>query len=146
MNGNCRYDVRGTEALACRFERKGERNLIDYDIARRSYEARQRLAKRQQRANAPVQPSRRHMDQRAHREVTLVDVVESAYTPNRHAIDSIADTLQQAKSAITSHPFWDQLRYGSLAGKDTGRMSYRQAFSTTTVCLTLSVLMVFLGS
>lgn len=147
MNGNHRYEVRGTGALACRIEQEGSRNLIDYDIARRSYEARQRLAHRQQRAQVPAHSAKREVLSHARkRDLTLADVVEQEYTPNRTMVDSVGEMLHHAKTAVANHPFSTQLRNGSLKGEFNGKMTYRQAFNTSTVCLALSALMIFLGA
>ena len=145
MNANIKYETRGTEALACRIGREREHNLIDYDIARRSYEARQRLAQRQQRAQNPVRSAQNPRQVTRKRNLSLVDAVESTYTPNRSVIDNIGDMLFQVKSTIQSHPFWTQLKNGSLAGHDSGRLTYREVFNTTSACFALSALMVFLG-
>ena len=147
MNGNHRYEVRGTEALACRYERGSSRNVIDYDIARRSYEARQRLARRQQRAQVPACPSQRKSERLARKqEYTFADVVESEYTPGRTSVDAIGGILRQAKSSIVNHPFWWQLRDGTLKGIDTGKATYRQVLNTSTICLAVSMVLVFLGA
>lgn len=147
MNGNHRYEVRGTEALACRYERGSSRNVIDYDIARRSYEARQRLARRQQRSTVPACPSQRQSERLARKQdLTFADVVESGYTHDRTTVDSVGDLLRHAKASVVNHPFWWQLRDGSLKGIDSGKVTYRQVFNTSTVCLALSMVIVFLGA
>ena len=147
MNGNHRYEVRGTEALACWSEKGSSRNVIDYDIARRSYEARQRLARRQQHSQVPARPAHKQAERLARKQsLTFADVVESEYTPGRTTVDSVGDLLHQAKSSLVNHPFWYQLRDGSLKGIDSGKTTYRQVFSASTVCLTLSMVMIFLGA
>jgi hypothetical protein len=141
MNENWRYEVYGTTALATREERHSSSTIIDYDIARRSYEARQRLAQRQAASHARNQqriaPSRRSSLQR---------VVEDAYTPERGPVETLGDMCRQACNAIASHPFTTQLIHGSLRGRRVSASTYRDVLSTSVVCVALSSLMIFVGA
>ena len=146
MMQNCRYEVRGTMALAYE-DRREETNLIDYDIARRSYEARRRLAQRQQRAAAEKPVTHAHHNrQLSTRRPTLEETVASSYTPDRTTTQMLSDLVSRLGDAVSSHPFVDQLRYGSLRGVETGKATYKQVFSSATVCVVLSALMIFVGA
>ena len=145
MNGNYRYEVRGSQALACRYIDGEERNIIDYDVARRSFEARMRLEQRRQRTDAATRSRTHAAHERAESRITLSDVARSSYTPKRTMLDALADAAHNVACAIREHPFVDQLRHGSAAGKQMGETTYRQAFSTGAACMALSAVLVFVG-
>jgi len=144
MNQNSCYEIRGTQALACQFDREREASIIDYDIARRSYEARKRLAQRQQRANSNAslqrRPAKREMAQR----VTLQDLVEDSYTPNRTMIDTLGDIASKIAHAAATNPFAYQLKHGTLRGFETGKTDYRDVITSVTFCLSFTAVLTFL--
>ena len=145
MNGNYRYEVRGSQALACRYVDGEERNIIDYDVARRSYEARMRLEQRKRNAGATVRSHAHPASEHAESRITLSGVARSSYTPERTMLDVLADAAHAVACAIREHPFVDQLKHGSAAGKQMGEASYRQVFSTGAACMVLSTVLVFVG-
>lgn len=146
MRENRQYEIQGTVALARREDWGSDRNVIDYDVARRSYEARQRLAARQAGLSTNAHAFRKQQIAPSMREDRLQRIVEDAYTPNRSILDAVGDLGSKAYEAISSHPFAYQLRHGSLRGRPLKGATYRQVFSTTAFCAALSCLMVFLGA
>jgi len=147
MNENRRFETRGTAALACRVEGEGHANVIDYDIARRSYEARVRLAARQERRNLEVSQHSHRADSRSERNaLRMQDVVESTYTPHMGMAESVGNALRNACHAIAAHPFVEQFRHGSLSGEELHGITYRQAIHSATACLALSMVMIFVGA
>ena len=146
MNENRRYEVRGSMALAAREERTGSHNVIDYDIARRSYEARQRLARRQANLHQAGYADPRQMGIASTSRRSLQKMVEDSYTPQRNIFEVASDMGNQLRKAILSHPFVEQLKYGSLSGRPMQGATYRQVMSTTVVCVAISSVMVFVGA
>ena len=148
MMQNRRYEVRGSMALA--YSDQQDENLIDYDIARRSFEARQRLALRQQRAAREAmtrtRPHHDHQEIASRKRPTLEETMASSYTPGRTMSGAANELLTQLGTAISSHPFVYQLRYGSLRGEESGRMSYRHVVRGTTVYVAISAFMLFIGA
>ena len=144
MNQNRCYEIHGTQALACRFDREREADIIDYDIARRSYEARRRLAQRQQRAHAEASLRQRPAEREIARRVRLQDLVEDNYTPNRTMLDALGDTAGKVAEAISSNPFVYQLKHGTLRGFETGKTDYRNVITSVTLCLSFTAVISFL--
>lgn len=145
MNGNYRYEVRGSQALACRYKVGEEDNLIDYDVARRSYEARIRLARRQQQAAEDFGGSAKDAGMYAKERLSLTRVARVSYTPERTSVDAVAELAHKAAVAVSEHPFVDQLKHGSIEGRQMGNITYRQAFSTGAICMALSAVLIFVG-
>ena len=146
MNQNIRYETRGTIALACSHDAEREQNIIDYDLARRSYEARRRLAARQakQRAQAGIQDANLAVAPMRHR--NLQRIVEESYTPSQDTVEGLGSLVRGACDAIASHPFVTQLKEGTLKGKPIPGLSYRQVFSSGVVTIMLSSVIIFLGA
>lgn len=146
MAENMRYEVRGTTALAAP-RRGGEENLIDYDIARRSYEARQRLAARQAHAReAGNLVSRGKTGGHSSSRPTMQEVVWETATPGRMASSSLRETAQGARVALLTNPIWLDLLEGTARGQATGKATYRQVLHATTIGLAMCAAIVFLGA
>ena len=146
MLENNRYGIQGTAALAYRDEHETRGAIIDYDVARRSYEARCRLAARQANLARKDQHISRGRPNRNTEKAEFQRIVEDAYTPGRTASQALGDFAREAQRAIASHPFIDQLKYGSLKGAPIGNATYRQVFGTTAVCTVLSAITIFVGA
>lgn len=145
MNQNRRYTVQGSIALAYCDERDGGQNIIDYDIARRSYEARCRLAARQAQIRQQSAVQEKRIAVSSPRRDSLQRIAEDSYTPGWSLIDACGHMVRSARETIGSHPFVDQLKHGSLRGRRADGETYHQVFSTTVACVVLSSVMVFIG-
>lgn len=143
MNEIRRYEVRGTAAMASREELPERGAIIDYDIARRSYEARQRLARRQASSG---KPAARGMQSRGTvSRMSALDAARASYTPGSSMFGTLGDIVRNIGFAISQHPFLEQLRHGSDAGFETGKATYRQVFTSATVCMAVSAAIMFVG-
>ena len=150
MNEIRRYEIQGTAAMACKEYQREESALIDYEVARRSYEARVRLAQRQaaERRSMSRHESRRQVPLagRYSRSMGLQDAVRHSYTPHQSVSRTISNMWEQAVHTVANHPFWYQLKKGTTEGRETGKATYKQVFTSATVCMALSAVMVFVGA
>ncbi|MDO4399583.1 MAG: hypothetical protein Q4D27_01385 [Coriobacteriia bacterium] len=150
MNEIRRYEIQGTAAMACKEYQRGESALIDYEVARRSYEARVRLAQRQaagQRSMSRHESRQQvsHVNRRSGH-IGLQDAVRRSYTPHQSVSRTVSNMWEQAVHTVANHPFWYQLKNGTTAGRETGKATYKQVFTSATVCMALSAVMVFVGA
>lgn len=147
------HEIEGTAALATHADARHQARVIDYDIARRSHEARQRLARRQAARNRAAGEGKRSVEavsraplaQPAHQQMTLQKLVSESYEPNRTVAEFLADAFAKCADAIVSHPLWVQAKTGSLAGKDFGHLTDRQIVSATAVTTVVGAAMIFIG-
>ena len=140
-----RYEVKGTAALACREEVRGEEGFIEYDAARRAFEARQRLEARRQRAGRTCTQDIQRASRARDKRLSLQDVVEDAYQPQSSTTSFLTYAYVSLRDAVLSHPFTHQLRYGTLAGKPAKHGTNRQIFGTTVASMAFTALIVFVS-
>ncbi len=142
MSERLLYEIQGTSALACSKSSDRVERIIDYDIARRSFESHMRFGinpsqwesfegsclSRDYDMPLPSslhQPSRRNPRQSAQR-VTLHDVIGESYDAQAPSTRFISQTCESVKNGGLSWYLLGGLHSGSCAGMDSGKASMRE--------------------
>ena len=160
MSERLLYEIQGTSALAYPKPQGADKHVIDYDIARRSYESHRRLDAPETFGNQTISASPSVRRNAAHyagafqltdtaylrpaQRMTLQDLACESYDPYAPSTRVFSDTYASVKSGELSWYLLDGLNRGSLAGVDSGKTSFSEVLRFGAIGLSLVIALMFL--